>query len=597
MSDILQIPPPIEEVIQSFDRTEVPFTVQDVGQALSKARGELQQPTEAEIFGTGAEKLAYELVGNGSDDSPWGTHFAPVGSAIDKDGKPLYFPDIADANADVIQHWADRVIGTKHPVLKARYADLVWEMTPVITGGCRDPLMARYAIDAYLSSSRCSILPDLRDRFDAALRAFDLGSRIRDGQRAASAKDLLLGLHCEAVEAKKDLWWLAYDRLAQDNIVGLTDTEREELVDSMEGLVLHFGDTSDPAKFNPHDLEGVAKRLVQHYKRLDQYDDVRRLHAAIARSSEHFASLGDATLASSVLQTAENAYGDAGLSEDSKRVRALMEEKIRDARTEMLPIATEVKIPREDLDKFCAAIVDDDLCSTFVRLAGEFLPNKRILEERVRRTVEDAPFMAHIQQVIMANDHVAAKVGSVEDDPHGRLLQQTTVELSLSDIWLEESFKKLFATHKVAPEHFADWANRLGIFGDMSFLVEGVGAWFAGDLVKAVHVLVPQAESGLRGIVGQLGKPVTKPHRTVTGAGVALTMGDILYSRELTEALGPDLTLYFLALFADPRGINLRNDVAHGLIERGQITEHLVRLLIHTLLVFGVWKELAEKSR
>jgi hypothetical protein len=44
-------------------------------------------------------------------------------------------------------------------------------------------------------------------------------------------------------------------------------------------------------------------------------------------------------------------------------------------------------------------------------------------------------------------------------------------------------------------------------------------------------------------------------------------MGDILNSREITEALGPDLTLHFLALYADPRGCNLRNNVAHGLIK------------------------------
>ena len=597
MSDNPFIPPAIEEVIQSFDQMDAPFTVRDVHQALAKARRELQKPTEAENFGVWAEILAFVLVGNRTDASPWRTYFSPLASGTDEDGKPFYSPDIADANADVIRHWADRATGTKHPVLRARYADLVWEMTPVITGGRRDPEMARCAIDAYLSSATSSILPNLHERFEAALRALDLACLIHDQERTASARDLLLRLHREAVEAKKGLWWLAYDRLIQDKNAGVTDGDRQELVNSMEGLVLHFGDTSDPAKFNPHALEDAAKRLVQHYTRLGQYDDVRRLHTAIARSFEHFAGLGDAMIASSVLQTAVNAYRDAGLSEDSKRVRVLMQEKIREARTQMAPIVTEVKIPREDLDKFCAAIVDDDLGFTFVRLAVQFLPNKRVLEEQVSKTMEDAPLMAHMPQAIMADDHIAAKVGSVEDDPHGRLLQQTTMDLGLSNIWLEEALNKLFAKHAVAPEHFAGWANRLGIFEDMTFLLEGVRAWFAGDLVKAVHVLVPQAEGGLRGIVGQLGKPVTKAHPAVAGAGVALTMGDILYSKELTAALGPDLTLYLLALYADPRGINLRNDVAHGLIKPGQITEHLVRLLIHTLLVFGVWKELAEKRR
>ncbi len=45
----------------------------------------------------------------------------------------------------------------------------------------------------------------------------------------------------------------------------------------------------------------------------------------------------------------------------------------------------------------------------------------------------------------------------------------------------------------------------------------------------------------------------------------------------------------------DVQQANLRNRVAHGLIRPEAITGDLVRLLIHTLLVFGVWKELAER--
>jgi lysyl-tRNA synthetase class 1 len=145
------------------------------------------------------------------------------------------------------------------------------------------------------------------------------------------------------------------------------------------------------------------------------------------------------------------------------------------------------------------------------------------------------------------------------------------------------------------PEHIVAWANRLGLFDDVTYLLEGVRAWLEGDLVKAVHVLVPQIECGLRSIVGQLGRPVTKPHPTIRDVGVAVTMGDFLYAGEITEALGPDLTLYYLAVYADPRGMNLRNRVAHGQLD--SVTEPLVQLLIHSLLVFGVWRELAESRR
>ena len=134
MTETLLIPPLIDEVIQRFDQSHAPFTVHNVDQALSKARRELQNPTETENFGAWTEILAFALVGNRTDTSPWGTYFSPLASGTDEDGKLFYSPDIADANADVIQHWTERVERITHPVLRARYADLVWEMTPVITG-------------------------------------------------------------------------------------------------------------------------------------------------------------------------------------------------------------------------------------------------------------------------------------------------------------------------------------------------------------------------------------------------------------------------------------------------------------------------------
>lgn len=597
MQSNLVIPPEVEGVIQGYEKAESPFTVLDVQQALSQTRQELQNPTEAESFGAWAEILAFTLVGHRAGTSPWGTFFSPMSSGTDKDGKRIHSPDITVANADVVVHWAERAKSIKSPVLRARYADLVWDMATVIAGTPREPDMARAAIDSYLASLPSSGSPKLHNRFEAVLRALDLACLIGDEGRTASARELLMELHREAVKAREGLWWLAYDRLIKDKNANTTDKQRQELVDSLEKLILHFGDNSAPKKFNPHAVQDAATRLIRHYTRHRQYDDAKRLHAVVARSFEHFASLAAALLASSVLQIAVNAYRDAGMPEDSKRVRILMQEKIGQSCEQMVPVTTEFKVPREDMDKFCASVIADDLGTAFGRLAAEFLPNKRELEEQVRQTMEQTPLMALISQDIVADDRVVAKIGSVEGDPHGRLLQQTKMCFSLSNIWLECALSKLFETHSVVPEHFASWANRLGIFEDMTFLLEGVRAWYDGDFVKALHVLVPQAENGLRGIVGQLGKPVTKAHPTVTGASVTLTMGDILYSEELTEALGPDLTLYFRALYADPRGRNLRNEVAHGLIKCDEVSEHLVRLLIHTLLVFGVWKELAEKRR
>jgi hypothetical protein len=92
----------------------------------------------------------------------------------------------------VIDHWAERARRITHPVLKARYADLVWDLAPAIARSRRDADMARLAIDAYLASALPPVLPELHDRIDSALRAFDLAKLINDHQRAEAARERLL---------------------------------------------------------------------------------------------------------------------------------------------------------------------------------------------------------------------------------------------------------------------------------------------------------------------------------------------------------------------------------------------------------------------
>ena len=593
----IAVPSSVEEVIQGFDKATKPVSVHDVQAALSKARQALKDPGESDNFAAWAEILAFSLVDNRTSASPWGTFFAPMGSGTDKDGTVFFSPDIADANAAVIDHWAKRARSISHPVLKARYADLVWDLAPAIAKTRRDVEMARLAIDTYLAAAQPKFQTELHERLESVLRAFDLANLINDERRADEARERLLALQREAVKAKEGFWWLAYDRLMDDKNSGLSNEQQQELVEGLEELIREFADTSDPKKFDPHAVEYAVSRLVRHYTRLHWADDVNRLHATVGMAFEHFASLGNAMVASSVLQTAVNAYSQAGMADDSRRVRILMEEAIRLARDEMAPITTEHTIPHEDIEKFCASIVVDDLGSTFVRLAAEFLPKRSELEDQLKRMREITPLIAMIPQQIMADDHVAANVGSVDDDPLGRALQQATMGFGLSAIWLRQAIQRLFETHDLVPDHFASWANRTGIFDDITLVREGIFAWFSGDLTKAFHVLIPQAERGLRAIAGQLGRPVTKAHPAVPGASVALTMGDILYTPEITGALGPDLSLYFLALYADPRGYNLRNQVAHGLIKPDEIGEHLVNLVIHTFLVFGIWRELAGQRR
>lgn len=126
------IPLSIEEIIQNFDKAEQPLKIHTVANALNAARQQLTNPSGQENLGAWSEVLAFGLSNTRRSKSPWNTYYGPVMSGTNGDGTPFYSPDIAGADPKVIAHWTSRATSLKHPVLVARYADLIWDLGCVI---------------------------------------------------------------------------------------------------------------------------------------------------------------------------------------------------------------------------------------------------------------------------------------------------------------------------------------------------------------------------------------------------------------------------------------------------------------------------------
>lgn len=591
------IPAAFEEIIARLDQNGTAIDEHEVKQALVAARKSLADPGEAENLGAWAEVLAFALVAHRTHPSPWNTYFGPMASGMKEDGEPFYSPDIAGTDPEVIAHWTHRAQTIKHPILKARYADLVWDMSRAIAKTKAHADMARMACDAYLASLAQGLRRNIHHEFETSIRALDLAAMLRDTDRIDTARAALLKLHRKAIERGKGLWWKAFDRLIDDKNARLTEQERDQLFFDLETLTVQFSNTADLRVFDPHATQSAAGRLIAQYNKLKNPEDAARLHQTVAQSFEHAASLADPMLASALLETSVSAYRAARLHDESKRVRVLMEDRIAASAAEMKTFTFETTITKDDMEKFLAYVVVDDIGLTFAKIASEFVESRARLEAQVNKLLEDSPLMAIMTHTVMAEKHVAAKVGPVEDDPFGRVIQQSAQSIAFVDFWLTAALDRAIDVHGLTPHHFVGWAARSRLFEDLNLLMEGITAWFARDFVKTIHVLIPQVESALRSIAGKLGKPTTKAHPKIAGVSVAVSMGDLLYSEELAEAMGADITLHLLTVFVDPRGFNLRNDMAHGLLAAGQLGANVASRLIHTLLVLGVWDQIAQARR
>ena len=120
--------------------------------------------------------------------------------------------------------------------------------------------------------------------------------------------------------------------------------------------------------------------------------------------------------------------------------------------------------------------------------------------------------------------------------------------------------------HRLGLESFADLARQSPLVAQdrRGLFAKGLYAGFEGDFDTALHLLVPQLEHIVRERL--------RRHRVITSSrdadGVETENGlsRLVRSAEMPELFGEDLSFELEALFCDATGPNLRNEVAHGLL-------------------------------
>lgn len=100
----------------------------------------------------------------------------------------------------------------------------------------------------------------------------------------------------------------------------------------------------------------------------------------------------------------------------------------------------------------------------------------------------------------------------------------------------------------------------------VELVAQGLYAGYCGDMVQAMHLLVPQIENIVR-VHLQHGGAITT---TTSQDGIVMEngMSTLVKLPQMAATFGEDLTFEMIALFCDQNGPNLRNEVAHGLISK-----------------------------
>lgn len=112
-------------------------------------------------------------------------------------------------------------------------------------------------------------------------------------------------------------------------------------------------------------------------------------------------------------------------------------------------------------------------------------------------------------------------------------------------------------------------------------VARGLHAGLNGDFVVSTHLLVPQLEESVRYLLAQTGIIAS----SLDDAGVQeeidlnRTLCSSKFAEPLAEILGKDIVFEMRTLLVERFGANLRNDMAHGLVDHDSFYSPSARYL------------------
>jgi hypothetical protein len=176
-----------------------------------------------------------------------------------------------------------------------------------------------------------------------------------------------------------------------------------------------------------------------------------------------------------------------------------------------------------------------------------------------------------------ASGKVVAKQGagsSASDDKESLILNQIYLNASIDRQLvvvgqLEPMRQQVLAEHCVRYDDFLPFVsyNRLVPPGREPFFVQGFYDGLHGNLVAALHILIPQLENSIRCLLSEIG--VVTSSLDKDGIQKEHDINTLLYESRLTEVFEEDIIFNLRGLLVDQADANFRNQLAHGMLEYG----------------------------
>jgi hypothetical protein len=508
------------------------------------------------------QAFAYRLLGAADEEERQaaGGAFAPL---IENE-KGSFPPAVADIPMETLDVWVSFVADTNSPLAKSRLCDLLWARQHG-----QPYVHARTAAGAYLELAGGAQQPLWR--IACAERALELARAINDKASVAAAVALLVAVVESDVEDEEQSPGVAQfalrplvslpTHLRPTNLAELVRSARDRYRGSAPWIVDNF------------------TRLLAHLVEAAEAEALWREQVASWRhgATEVAGSLRYHSL-HSALQLAVN-YGLTDLAED---IRCDIE-SMTPAEFDMQEMSADIDIPAGEIDCMIDSVLGVGDWQRVLRCFGAQGPPSGQIEANTKAVLKaDERFpMIFPEDVIGSHMALVFRADTPEHRFRLNLARQESYGVGLLGAVFVELLKRFVAKFGQPSEQELAEFLEVGVIDERlaKRCASAVGYYWEGEYDAAGHLLVPRIEAVVRRLCVAVGIPVTTLPQGQRLGGV-VTLGLLL--ERLKGRMDESWRRYLRHVLTDDLGLDIRNQVCHGLIE--EVDQVRVVLLIHVLL-------------
>lgn len=567
----------IKDILDKYDVADKKrFYDHDVTSDLSQLPDEEKVKVEFRY-----EILAFALVANGNE-TEWGTYYGPKLSGKKSDGTPVSYPELSDINNDAVLYWEKRAQETNNPLLKARYCGLVWDFKKRVCNDSYPSWLFDELITSLIDVANGDYEPHDVITVNVLERLASLAGRAPKYLEAIKAAFVRFDSNKTKDDNAARLWGALLGYVIKNKGV-FTSIEEKTIVDKHEDRLKRL---SSPINNNPWAVKEQATLLAEYYKSRQKLEDTKRvlnvMEEAFRNNRQNMSSIQWMGNLEQIAAT----YATFDLQVERIRLLKEIEEAGNNALGEMTPRQFTFEYPKEALEQLNTYLTTGPQDEQYEKFIMYFTPKRDEESRELKKLSERYPFVYMMSTQIMdSQGRPASVIGSIDNDFEGQLILHISKGIKIKSVPLRSAIRALQESGTLAVQYLMSRAERCPIIDNsrLEIIRQSLIMYEKGEYITMCHLLIPQIEDTFRKLVDLSGKAVIRPiaNRDKKTGYTQRILDDILRDDVVTGTFGDDMAFYFRILMTDQRGLNIRNNMCHGLVDPSFFNYFVADRLLH----------------